>query len=287
MDLALVVARFLHFVATMTLFGASLFASVLAPASLAPDLAPLLRRLIPPLALLALVSAFAWLVFVARDMAGGELDPETLRDGLARTSFGMVWQGRLALLLLLVIAALRPDRRWRTPAALGALCVASLGLVGHAAMQEGALGVAHRVNRAAHLLAVGAWLGGLPPFLLCLRRFANSGGRRDALAAMMRFSRAGRFAVTAVFLSGSLDVAMTTGALPWPPLSPYRLGLDSKILVFATMVALALVNRYVFAPKIGRSAASAWALAAGATAEIALALAAIALVSAFATHDPN
>ena len=287
MDLALVVARFLHFAATMTLFGASFFGATLAPASLAPDLAPLLRRLVPPLALLALVSALAWFVFVARDMAGGDLGLDTLGDALAGTSFGVVWQGRLALLVLLVIVALRPDRRWRAPAATGALCVASLGLVGHAAMQEGALGAAHRLNHAVHLLAVGAWLGGLPAFLVCLRRFAHSRENRDALVAMMRFSRAGHFAVAAVFVSGALDVAMTTGALPWPPLSLYRLGLDAKILVFATMVTLALVNRYVLAPKIGRSAAAARALAAGAVAEIGLALAAIALASAFAILDPK
>ncbi len=142
-------------------------------------------------------------------------------------------------------------------------------------------------SHAIHLLAVGGWLGGLPPFLVCLDRLMRSRERRDALAAMMRYSRVGHFAVAAVFVSGALDVAMTTGALPWPPDSPYRLGLDAKVLVFAAMTALALVNRYVLAPKIGRSAAAARALAAGAGAEIVLALAAIALVSAFATFDPK
>jgi putative copper resistance protein D len=286
MDFALVVSRFVHFAATMTLFGASLFAAVLAPASLASDLGPLLRRLGPPLALAALISGLAWLAFVTRDMAG-ELDFETLREVLGGTAFGAVWQGRLVLLALLVLIALRPDKRWRAPAAVGALCVASLGLVGHATMQEGALGAAHRVNHAVHLLSVAAWLGGLPPFLVCLQRFAQRHERRDALVAMMRYSRVGHFVVAAVFVSGALDVAMTTGAVPWPPMSPYRLGLDGKVVVFAAMVMLALVNRYALAPKIGRSAASARALAAGAIAEITLAVAAIALVSAFATFDPK
>ena len=70
LDLALVAARFVHFAATMTLFGASLFAVALAPASLAGEPAPLLRRIVLPLALLALASAVAWLVLVARAMAG-------------------------------------------------------------------------------------------------------------------------------------------------------------------------------------------------------------------------
>jgi putative copper resistance protein D len=287
MDLALVVARFVHFATTMTLFGASFFAAALAPASLAPDLKPLLSRLAPPLALLALASALAWLFFVARDMAGDDLDLASFGDVVSDTSFGVVWQGRLALLLGLSIVALRPDKRWRAPAAVGALCVASLGLVGHAAMQEGGLGVAHRLNHALHLIAVSAWLGGLPPFLVCLFCFARSSDRRDALAAMLRYSRAGHFAVAAVFVSGALDVAMTTKALPWPPTTPYRLGLAAKIAVYLAMVALALVNRYVLAPRISRQPAAARALAAGAIGEIALALTAIALVSAFATFDPR
>ena len=287
MDLALIVARFLHFSATMPLFGASLFVAGLAPASLAPDLTPLLRRFGPPLALLALVSALAWLALVARDMAGGDLSLDTLGEVLADTSFGRVWQGRLALLVVLGIATLWPDRRWRAPAVVAGLCVASLGLVGHAAMQEGALGLAHRLNHAVHILAVSAWLGGLPLFVVCLRCFLGSRERPDALAAMMRYSRAGHFAVAAVFISGVLEIAMTVHAVPWPPISPYRVGLDAKILVFATMVGLALVNRYVLSPRIGHSASAARALAASAVAEIALALLAIALVSAFATFNPH
>ncbi len=287
MDLSLVIARFAHFASTMTLFGAAFFTTALAPASVSGDLSPLMRRLAAPLALLSLASAAAWLVFVARDMAGGDLDLDGLSAVWWDTAFGKVWQARLALLALLIVATLRPDRRWLIPAVVAGAAVASLGLVGHAAMQDGALGVAHRLNRATHLLATSAWLGGLPPFLVCLVLFLKSRARGDALGAMMRYSRFGHFVVAAVFVSGALDAAMTTGALPWPPSTPYRAGLDSKILVFSGMTALALVNRYVLAPRIGRSALAARALAAGAVAEIVLALSAIALVSAFATFDPN
>jgi putative copper resistance protein D len=286
MDLALVVARFVHFAAMLTLFGAAFFASVLAPASLGRDLEPLLRRLVLPLALLALASAVAWAVFVARAMADGDLDLSIVSDVLNGTAFGHVWRVRLALLAALVVAALRPGERWRPPALIGGLALASLGLVGHAAMQEGLLGAAHRLNHALHLLAVSAWLGGLPPFLVCLALFAQSRERRDALCAMVSYSRLGHFAVAAVFLSGALDTIMTTGA-PWPIAGPYRTTLAAKVLIFAAMTTLALINRYVLAPRIGRDRAAAAALAAGALAEIALGLTAIALVSALATFNPN
>jgi putative copper resistance protein D len=287
MDQPLVVARFVHFAATMTLFGAAVFTAALAPASVADELSPLLRRLGLPLAALSLASAVAWLVLVARDMAGGDLDFETLRTVLTDTGFGRVWFGRLALLLLLVLATLRRGRRWRLPAVLAGAATASLGLVGHAAMQDGLLGAAHRLNHAVHLLAASGWLGGLPAFLVCLSLYLRSRERGDALRAMMAYSHAGHFAVATLLASGALDVAMTSGALPWPPDTPWRVGLDAKIMVFAAMTALALVNRYVLAPRIGRSGTAAKALAAGAAAEIALALTAIALASGFATYDPH
>lgn len=285
MDWPLVVARFVHFAATMTLFGAASFTAALAPASLAGDFAPLLRRIGAPLALLSLASALAWLILVAREMAGGDLDLAGLSAVLTDTAFGAVWRARLALLALLVFAALRPDPRWRFPALVAGLATASLGLVGHAAMQEGPLGVAHRLNDAVHLLATAGWLGGLPMFLASLALFAN--GRRDALAAMRRFSRAGQYVVAAVFATGALNIALTSGAPPWPPDSGYRAGLLAKILAVGAMTALALVNRYALAPRIERSPRAAHAMAAAAAAEVALALVAVALVSGFATLAPR
>jgi putative copper resistance protein D len=286
MNGGLVLARFVHFAATMSLFGGYLFAAALAPPTLRPDLAPFLRRFGPPLALLCLFSALLWLVVLAREMAEGALDFDVLGDVLSGTAFGRVWQARLAILALLLAATVWPDRRGLAPAALAGLAIATLGLVGHATMQDGVLGAAHRANHALHLLATSFWLGGLPLFLVALARFRKRPERRDALEALMRYSRVGHFAVAAVFLSGGLDVAMTSHALPWPPTTPWRLGLDAKIAVFCVMTALALVNRYVFAPRVSRQSTAAKALAAGAVAEVALGLAAVALVSAFATQNP-
>ena len=282
----LVLARFVHFTATMSLFGGYLFAAALAPPTLRPDLSPFLRRFGPPVALIALVGALVWLAELAREMAGGPLDFEVVGDVLFGTAFGLVWQGRLAILALLLCGTVWPDRRGLAPAALALLAVASLALVGHATMQDGPLGAAHRANHALHLIATSFWLGGLPLFLVTLARFRDTPQRADALAALMGYSRAGHFAVAAVFISGALDVGMTSRALPWPPTTPYRLGLTCKIAVFFVMTALALVNRYVFAPQAGRRSAAARALAAGAVAEVALGLFAVGLVSAFATQDP-
>jgi putative copper resistance protein D len=286
MDAALVVARFAHFVSLMSLFGAFAYACALSPPGLAPELDPYLRKAAPPLAALALASALVWVALVARAMLEGALDLDGFVSVVAETSFGHVWLARLPVLAALLGLALFARGRRRTLAVVAAAALASLALVGHAVMQTGAIGVLHRANHGVHLLLTGGWLGSLPPFLLSLAAFGRSSHRAEALAAMMRFSRVGHYAVAGIFLSGALDVALTTGAWPWPPVTPYRLGLDSKILVVAAMTALALANRYVLAPRIGRSSRARAALAAGAVAEIALAAVAIALVSAFATFDP-
>ena len=286
MNVGLVLSRFVHFASTMTLFGAWLFVAALAPASLAAELSAPWRRIAAPLALLSLVSALAWLVFVAQDMAGDDFDFAALGEVATGTAFGKVWQARLVILALLCLAALRPDARGRAPAVLAGLAVATLGLVGHAAMQDGLYGAAHRLNHALHLLTTSAWLGGLAPFLACLTLCSGPERRRDALEAMMRYSRAGHFWVPLVFVTGAFDVAMTTHAVPWPPSSPYRVGLSSKASVFLVMTALALVNRYVFAVRARRAPAAARALRLGALAEILLGLSAVALVSVFATYDP-
>ena len=286
MDIGLVLARFVHLASTMSLFGACWFVAALAPASMAPELSQALRRWASPLALLSLASALAWFVFVARAMAGDGLDWPTLAGVLRETAFGAVWRLRLGILLLALLAVVRPDERWRRPAVLSGMSVASLALVGHAAMQDGALGLAHRLNHAVHLLTTAGWLGGLPPFLVCLQNFAQSPSRRDALGAMMNFSRVGHIAVAVVFLTGTHDAAMTTSPPPWPAMGPYRLGIVGKFAIFTAMIGLALVNRYALAPRAGRNRLAARALAAGAVAELGLALAAVALVRAFATLNP-
>ena len=135
-------------------------------------------------------------------------------------------------------------------------------------------------RHAFHHIVARFWLR------MCLSRLITGTPRCRALAAMMRFSRVGHLSVAAVFLSGALDVAMTSGSWPWPPVTPWRIGLFCKVAVFAAMTALALVNRYAFAPRLS-SPRAAKALAAGAVAEIVLGLVALALVAGFATQDPN
>ena len=196
---ALAVCRFAHFMAAMLAFGASAYLWLYAPDNLRRALSPAVRRLTITASLVALVSAFVWLSLEAASMAddwSAATDPEMVATVLTDTSFGHAWIARLVLAAALVVAVFARRDHWRTIAILSALLLASLALVGHAAMQTGAVGLLHRANHALHLLTTGAWLGGLVAFVLCLREYADTERRREAVDAMMRFSFFGHFVVS-------------------------------------------------------------------------------------------
>ncbi len=97
---------------------------------------------------------------------------------------------------------------------LSGLVLASLALVGHAAMQTGDVGALHCANHAVHLLTTGAWLGGLIPFAMCRDAYAANDLRTDAVAAMTRFSFYGHFIVAAIVATGIVNIVLISGHPP-------------------------------------------------------------------------
>jgi len=285
MEPALAAIRFAHYLAAMFVFGAAAFLVAFAPPELRTALSPRLRGVALAASVIALLSALAWLAMESASMnddIGAAFDPYAVLDVLTFTAFGGVWQGRIALAAVTILALIltRADR-WGAPTMLAGLLLASLSLVDHGAMQSGALGLAHRANDAVHLLATGGWLGGLPVFAMCL------GARKDAAhVAMLRFSAAGHFGVVAILVTGAINIYLTTHAAPWPATSPYRALLIAKISVVLAMIALAVVNRYVLLPSIEDHPRRARALRLFALAEFCLAITAVALVSYFGLLDP-
>jgi copper resistance protein D len=289
--IALALCRLVHFAATMALFGAGAFMAALAPARLTRDLGFPVRRFVAAAILAAALSAVVWLGLEAALMGEGWADAvsaDLLSTVLTETAFGRLWQWRLGLVaLMLIILALRRHDRWPIVALATAPLLASLGLAGHAVMQAGLVGALHQANDALHLLATGSWLGGLFPFILCVGRFGDPVLRPEAMRAAQRFSTSGHFVVALVVLTGVVNVALTLGVAPIPFASPYQTLLAAKILVVVLMIATALFNRYVVVPRLGRDDERATAaLRFNSIAEAALAVVAVALVSAFGLLPP-
>jgi len=274
----------------MLTFGMSQYLWAYAPQRLKLALTPPLRRLALITSLIALVSAIIWLQLEAASMAGdwsAALDPGTIGAVLTDTAFGHAWAAHLVLAAALVaVVVFGPRDRWAATLLASAALLASLGLVDHAAMQTGAEGVLHRVNDAVHLLAAGAWIGGLVPFAMCLRAYERDELRKDAVQAMTGFSFWGQLIVAGVVLTGVVNIALTSGHPPIPPTTPYRALLVAKLAIVAVTISLAVFNRFILAPRLKESATALAALRATSAAEIALGCVVVALVSVFGLLDP-
>jgi putative copper resistance protein D len=287
---ALAVCRFAHFLGAMLTFGASAYLWLYAPERLKRELGPVVRRLMLVASIVALITAILWLALESTSMAddwSAALDPGAIGGVLADTAFGHAWAAHLVLAAALVaVVVFGPRTQWAPATIASGALLASLGLVGHAAMQTGAEGVLHRANHAVHLIAAGAWIGALVPFLMCLGVYERGELRQEAVKAMTRFSFSGHFIVAAIVVTGAVNIALTSERPPIPPDTPYRALLVAKIVVVTIMILAAVVNRYVLAPRLKPGARALAVLRATSTAEIALGCVAIAFVSVFALFDP-
>ncbi|MGY5812153.1 copper homeostasis membrane protein CopD [Rhizobium sp. LEGMi198b] len=288
---ALEACRFFHDVSLMLLWGASVFLCLLVPKALAEKVwrmfgvAPFLA------ALIAGLTAIAWLPLASATIGNGwsdALNAGTIRDVLLDTTVGQAWLAQAAAALILVLAFLPPGQ-WRRPGvALGSgLGLAALMLTGHASMHEGWLKLAHRANDMLHVLAGGGWLGALVPLVPILRLLKTPEWRAEALSALRRFSTAGHGAVALVIASGFVNTMLVLQRLPTDWSSPYQTLLAVKIALVACMSLLAIVNRYILVPRIRRDRVrSLNAIRRGSIAEIILGIAVIALVAVFGVLEP-
>ena len=287
---ALALCRFAHFMAAMLTFGTSEYLWLYAPEQLKLALSPVARRLALIASLIALITAIAWLSLDSASMAddwSAAYDPGAIYAALTDTAFGHAWVAHLTLAATLVaVVVFGPRARWAAIAVASAALLASLGFVGHAAMQTDSAGTLHRANHVVHLLGAGAWVGGLIPFAMCLRAYQRDDLRKDAAQATTSFSFWGQFIVAAIILSGVVDIALTSGRPPIPPTTPYRALLLAKIIIVAVMISLALLNRFVLTPRLNPGATALAILRGTTAAEVALGCVVVALVSVFALLDP-
>jgi putative copper resistance protein D len=167
------------------------------------------------------------------------------------------------------------------------LLIASLPISGHAAMNTGDLRLLHRGSDLIHILAGGFWLGGLVPFLFILPRLRHDRYRSEAAKALIAFSRAGHVAVTLVILTGAANTWLIVKGLPLDWSFTYQLLLSLKAGLVATMMTIAIINRYVFVPFLGRRRDALTALAIGSVTEIVIGLAAVGAVACFGLLEPR
>ena len=258
-EIALVVSRWLQFAAAAALCGVpAFFLYGIQPSARVAGRA---MKLLLASTLLGLAAAILMLLAQSAEMSGdpgSAFKPDVVWGVVSDTYFGVVWIVRFALLIAmaaLVIALPVGRARWAVLTAVGVLVAASLAWMGHGREGEGALGIAHLYGDILHVLAASVWIGALVVLLQLLWLAAQGGDEERAVAAraLSRFSGVGALVVATLLLTGlvnawamtaphSLSEALNTGY--------FRL-LLVKIALFATMLALAALNRFSLSPRLG------------------------------------
>jgi copper resistance protein D len=232
MNATLVAVRAVYFFAALQLFGWLIFDLCIGQ--------PGWGRRAAPMAALALVAMTAWLAIETNLMSGEPVSVETLGVVLRETRFGTLWIWRAVLLVALLALTLWRIRPARFVAAIGAALVLILtASAGHGGADGS---VIHLTGDAIHLLAVGAWLGGLVPFAAAMRL-------PDAGATAWRFSTLGVISVGVILVTGAINAWFMVGDVPALIGTPYGRLLLVKILLFCAMVSVAAINRFRLAPR--------------------------------------
>jgi putative copper resistance protein D len=235
-------ARGLHVAGLMLAFGVSLGRQVVGESAATR---PRNVELIRSGALLSVLAGGAWFAMETMNMAGaGDLAALARAAPLAAggTRFGRLLLFRLALVTLAALWAGKLADSWRARIA-AVFAGGALGLqawTGHA----WALGGAQRASLAgietAHLLAAGAWLGGLPMLFATV----SASSRAAAELAARRFSPLGMMCVATIAATAFAQaVALIGGRAALFGTAYGRIAL-LKVALFAALLLLAKLNRF-------------------------------------------
>ncbi len=232
MDLAAVLARGAADGGLLSAFGATLFQAWLVPGSVRAARFSLLA---------GLAGLSLWAATTGVALGGSVWETPAV---LGSTVFGHV----LLLQASLLLAALLLYRRaaWMTAAFAGA-ALASQVAHGHAwAMSDGPSWLV--VSVVVHLLAAGAWLGGLPPLLSVLWRAPVA----ECVTAARRFGSLGTLCVGLMAGTALAQSSSLMGPLAgWAAFDYGRAGL-AKAGLFGVLVLIAAVNRFRRLPALVR-----------------------------------
>ena len=252
---ALILARAASVAMLLLSFGTAVFAAQVTPKALrraSADLAVLagtrLHRLLRLGLTGAVVALMAWLVLQTADLAGAATPRAVLAATpavIGETLFGRVLIAQLAAVALALVLlgrkAVRPG--WWIADLTGAAVALQAGH-SHALAIHGV--GALLLSDVVHLIAAGAWLGGLPALLLLVVLAPPPIGA----AAARWFTPLGKACVVAMIASAAFQFWDLIGGLPGLIGTGYGWAAASKILLLIVLLGFAAANRYRFAPAL-------------------------------------
>ncbi|MBY0560266.1 copper homeostasis membrane protein CopD [Hyphomicrobium sp.] len=296
MDATLIFWRVLHFAATAQAVGVVFFASLVLRGLERQYPLRQLSSLFWISMAVALASGAAWFCAVTSAIADAPWTT-AIADGtagtlLADTQFGRVWLFRFAAGVLLTAVTLL----WKAESreALIArnlqsiLFIGGLAFAGHAGSTPRPKGEVHLASDLLHLIAVGAWVGGLLPFALCLQAPPKEASPHsvDVIREITRrFSNLGVAAVLVIAATGLVNTWNLVGSVELLKTTEYGRLLLIKIAVFLSMVIVAAINRFALAPNLTEPQ-TIQAIRRNALIETAFGLIILSIVAALGTMPP-
>jgi len=303
-DSVSIALRFGLYVDLMLLFGLALFGlySLKGQERISGAVLPF-RSMLVGTAVLAVLLSIAGMVMMASAMSG-ETDFAELRPHIEmmvfETDVGLAWVVRIVALvvggLAMMLNPRAPGFSLLIASFAGAIALASLAWSGHGAMDEGSRRYWHFITDILHLLAAGAWLGGLIAFALLSRINALQSEERIRLLvrAVKRFEWVGAVIVIVITVTGIVNYLFIVGPeLDEVFLSTYGILLFIKVGLFAGMLVLAALNRFHLGPLLERSLqdrqyqVAANALRRSVVVELAAAVLIVGLVAWLGTLSPE
>jgi putative copper resistance protein D len=244
---------------------------------------------------IAFASGVTWLLLLGADI-GCEPIADAFADGtvatiLTDTRFGRVLILRFGFGALLALTLYRSSTSgWRgwLPVLSAASLLGAMAWPGHAGATPGWAGTTYLAADVVHLIAAGAWLGGLVPFAVLLSFARTSLDHNWAVStvnATRRFSILGILSVGALLTTGLVATWNLAGSVQGLIATNYGRLLLLKILLFAGMIFIASINRFRITPKLPAFDALR-SLRRNSMVEIGLGLCIVVIVGALGTMPP-
>ena len=200
-------------------------------------------------AVCALLAGLAWLVVELSVIAGADSVAATLRAAPVvafQTHYGRWFVVRCALLAVVVLLPFGQRAVLVIALALAGVALAMQPLLGHAGAIGGVAGAELIASETLHLLAAGAWLGGLLPLFIAVRMLPHEG----AANACRSFTPIGLAAVLLLAGTAVVQVVELMGGLPGLFGTSYGHVALVKLALFFVLLSLAVLNRLVLTERL-------------------------------------
>jgi putative copper export protein len=284
-DIAAAVLRGVHVAALASLFGTLLFVAIALPVdSDTTYTRKSMRRLALISVLVGLITGIAWLTAQSAAIAGADsvaMALHVMPTVALRTQFGHWMLVRLLLLIIVLFLLRRPGVAIQI--ALAGVALAVQPLLGHAGAIGGAAGVQLIASETLHLLAAGAWVGGLLPLLLAVGRLPHE----MAAATCRSFTPIGLASVLLLAGTAVLQIAALMGGLPGLFGTGYGHVALLKLGLFVALVTLAALNRLVLTDRLAAAASTRLHMRVSIAAEILLGALVVIAAAFLASRTPG